>query len=85
MRVPSTAEIQKLAIRAFKAIDDSGLWDDRLLLERSTERLILNKINTLPGFTSIWEASDVSDRELFDRLIEPAFQWNHEINEFDKL
>jgi D-alanine-D-alanine ligase len=51
--------------------------------ERKTERLIVNGIDTLPGFTSIsmypklWDASGVSYSELLERLIELAFQWHH--------
>ncbi len=79
-----TAEIQRLAIRAFQAIDGSGLARVDFFLERSTGRLILNEINTMPGFTSIsmypklWEASGVSYSELIDKLIELAFERHRE-------
>jgi D-alanine-D-alanine ligase len=49
-----------------------------MLLEKETERLYLNEINTIPGFTSIsmypklWEASGLPYTELMDRLIELA-------------
>ncbi|MEW6733985.1 MAG: D-alanine--D-alanine ligase [Acidobacteriota bacterium] len=71
----SIAEMQQLAIQAFQAIDGSGLARVDFFLERDTDRLILNEINTLPGFTSIsmypklWEASGISYSELIDRLI----------------
>src|SRR5262249_57534181 len=74
-----TAEIQQLAIRAFQAIDGSGLARVDFFLERATDRLIVNEINTLPGFTSIsmypklWEVSGISYGQLIDRLIELAF------------
>lgn len=76
----TTAEIQRLAIRAFQAIDGSGLARVDFFLERSTGNLIVNEINTMPGFTSIsmypklWEASGISYSRLIDRLIELAFE-----------
>ena len=79
-----TAEIQQLAIRAFQAIDGSGLARVDFFLERRTERLIVNEINTLPGFTSIsmypklWEASGLSYSELLERLIGLAFERHRE-------
>jgi D-alanine-D-alanine ligase len=78
------AQIQQLAIRAFQAIDGSGLARVDFFLECKTKRLIVNEINTLPGFTSIsmypklWEASGISYRELIDRLIELAFERHRE-------
>jgi D-alanine-D-alanine ligase len=48
------------------------------LLERATDRLYINEINTIPGFTSIsmypkmWEHSGIGFSELIDRLIELA-------------
>jgi D-alanine-D-alanine ligase len=47
-------------------------------LEKGTEQLYVNEVNTIPGFTSIsmypklWEASGVSGRALVTRLIELA-------------
>jgi D-alanine-D-alanine ligase len=69
------AEVQRLAIAAFKAIDGAGLSRVDFLLSRSTGALVVNEINTMPGFTTIsmyskmWEASGVSYAELVDRLI----------------
>ncbi len=79
-----TSEIQRLAIRAFQAIDGSGLARVDFFLERSTSKLIVNEINTLPGFTSIsmypklWEVSGISYSQLIDRLIELAFERHRE-------
>lgn len=79
-----TAEIQHLAIRAFQAIDGAGLARVDFFLEHGTQRLIVNEINTLPGFTSIsmypklWEASDIGYSQLIDRLIELAFERHRE-------
>lgn len=74
----TTEAVRKMAVEAFKAIDGAGMARVDFLLERSTGRLILNEINTIPGFTSIsmypklWEASGVSYPNLMDRLIDLA-------------
>jgi D-alanine-D-alanine ligase len=72
--------IQRDAIRAFQAIDASGLARVDFFVERKTNRVIINEINTMPGFTSIsmypklWEASGISYSELIDRLIQLAIE-----------
>ncbi|NBO64701.1 MAG: D-alanine--D-alanine ligase [Acidobacteria bacterium] len=72
--------IQGDAIRAFQAIDGSGLARVDFFLERGTDRLLINEINTMPGFTSIsmypklWEATGIPYGSLIDRLIELAFE-----------
>jgi D-alanine-D-alanine ligase len=69
-------EVQEMAMAAFKAIDCSGLGRVDFLLDPKTEKLYLNEINTMPGFTSIsmypklWEASGIKYPELIDRLIQ---------------
>lgn len=71
-------EVQRLAVAAFQAVEGSGLARVDFFLEDSTGRLLLNEINTLPGFTSIsmypklWEASGLGYADLIDRLIELA-------------
>jgi D-alanine-D-alanine ligase len=70
--------IQHDAITAFKAIDGSGLARVDFFIERG--RVIINEINTMPGFTSIsmfpklWAASGITYAKLIDRLIELAFE-----------
>lgn len=70
--------VQHLAIEAFKAIDGSGMARADFFLERKSGRVILNELNTIPGFTKIsmypklWEASGISYSELIDRLIQLA-------------
>jgi D-alanine-D-alanine ligase len=69
-------EVQRVAITAFRAIDASGLARVDFFLDRETDRLYLNEINTMPGFTEIsmypklWEASGVSFAELVTRIAE---------------
>ncbi len=72
--------IQRDAVKAFRAIDGSGLARVDFFVERETNRVIINEINTMPGFTSIsmyakmWEASGISYAELIDRLIALAIE-----------
>jgi D-alanine-D-alanine ligase len=72
-------EAQSMAVEAFKAIDGAGMGRVDFLLEKGTDRLYMNEINTIPGFTKIsmypklWEASDLPYSQLLDRLIELAF------------
>lgn len=68
--------VRKLAIKAFKAIDGRGLA--RVDFFVTEEKIYLNEINTMPGFTNIsmyaklWEASGISYVQLVDKLIELA-------------
>jgi D-alanine-D-alanine ligase len=72
-----TEEVQALAIRAFQVIDGSGLARVDFLLSGDGE-LLLNEINTMPGFTHasmfprLWEASGLALPALVHRLIELA-------------
>jgi D-alanine-D-alanine ligase len=70
------ADVQRLSIAAFRAIDAAGLARVDFLLARDTGALYVNEINTMPGFTTIsmyskmWEASGVGYSALVDRLIQ---------------
>jgi D-alanine-D-alanine ligase len=71
-----TKKVQTLAVRAFKAVDCSGLARVDFLMDAKTRKIYLNEINTMPGFTSIsmypklWAASGLAYSELIDRLIQ---------------
>jgi D-alanine-D-alanine ligase len=75
-----TAQIQQLAVRAFKAVDAAGMARVDFFLDRESNELFLNELNTIPGFTKIsmypklWEASGIPYPALVDRLIELAVQ-----------
>ena len=68
-------EIRKLAVKAFKAIDGKGLSRVDFFIENETNKIYINEINTMPGFTKIsmypklFEAVGISYSELLDRLI----------------
>ena len=67
-------KVRKLAIAAFRALGCEGLARIDFFL-REDGRLVVNEVNTLPGFTNIsmypkvFEAMGVSYSELVDRLI----------------
>src|ERR1700686_5108249 len=75
-----TKKVQDLAVDAFKAVDCSGLARVDFLMDPKTEKIYLNEINTMPGFTSIsmypklWAASGLAYPELIDRLIQLALE-----------
>ena len=68
-------KVQELAVRAFQAVDCSGLARVDFLMDPKTRKLFVNEINTMPGFTAIsmypklWAASGLSYPDLIDRLI----------------
>ena len=70
------AEVQRLAIAAFLAVDCAGMARVDFLMEPKAGKIYVNEINTIPGFTSIsmypklWAASGISYPELIDRLIQ---------------
>lgn len=71
-------KIRKSAIKAFKAVNGSGLSRVDFFIENETNRIIINEINTLPGFTNIsmypklFEAVGIQYNELLDKIIELA-------------
>lgn len=76
-------KIRKYAIKAFKALDCSGLSRVDFFLKDGGEVLI-NEINTMPGFTEIsmypklWEATGMSYQNLIEKLIELASERHRE-------
>lgn len=73
-----TKKVQEFAVRAFKAIEAWGYARVDFFL--TEEKLYVNEINTIPGFTSIsmfpklWEVSGISYTELIRKLIELGFE-----------
>ena len=76
--------IRRMAIDAFQAIDGAGLARVDFLLERETDAVFLNEVNTLPGFTAgsmypkLWAASGLPYPALLDRLIQLAVERLHD-------
>ena len=69
-------EIRDLSIKAFKAIDGKGLSRVDFFVENKTNKIYINEINTMPGFTTIsmypklFEQIGISYTEILDKLIE---------------
>jgi len=76
---PTTARVQELALHAFQVLCCDGMARVDMFL-RSDGAVLVNEINTIPGFTRIsmypklWEATGVSYTRLVDRLIELALE-----------
>jgi D-alanine-D-alanine ligase len=81
-RLPKTVvkNIQRVAITAYRTLDCSGMARVDFLVVKKTNRIFLNEINTIPGFTSIsmypklWEATGLPYSQLLDRLIALALE-----------
>lgn len=75
-----TEELRRLAVECYRAVECEGMARVDFLLESATDKLYINEINTIPGFTSIsmyprmWEHSGLSYPRLIDRLIELALE-----------
>ena len=68
-------KIRELSVRAFKAIDGAGLSRVDFFVRYDNGEIVLNEINTMPGFTNIsmypklWDAAGLGYSELLDELI----------------
>ena len=73
-------EVRRVARVAFEAVDAAGMARVDFFLERGTDRLLLNEINTIPGFTptsvyaELWAASGLPYEDLLERLIALALE-----------
>ena len=73
-------KIRSIAVKAFEAVDAKGLARVDFFVEEKSNTIILNEINTMPGFTQIsmypklWEASGITYTDLLDELIQLAMQ-----------
>jgi D-alanine-D-alanine ligase len=75
-----SGEVRRLAVEAFRVAGISGMARVDFFLERGTGRVLVNELNTLPGFTAIsmypklWEASGLPLPGLLDELIRLAIE-----------
>ncbi len=73
-------EVRRLAVEVFRVAGISGMARADFFLERGTGRVLVNELNTLPGFTAIsmypklWEASGLPLPKLLDELIRLALE-----------
>ena len=76
--------VQQMAVAAFRAVDCAGLARVDFLMDPKSEKIYVNEINTMPGFTAIsmypklWAASGVNYRQLIDRLIKLGVERHEE-------
>jgi D-alanine-D-alanine ligase len=74
------AEIQEMAIAAFRALDLAGMARIDFFMDRRSDQIYINEVNTIPGFTAIsmyprlWQGSGMPLDELVDRLIGLALE-----------
>ncbi|MGH9348465.1 MAG: D-alanine--D-alanine ligase family protein [Vicinamibacterales bacterium] len=74
------AEVRRLSIAAFRAVDGAGMSRVDFLMDGATGVLYLSEVNTIPGFTTIsmypklWEASGLAYPDLVARLIALALE-----------
>ncbi len=75
-----TEKLREMAVTAFKAIDGSGLARVDFFLRYDNGMLLVNEINTLPGFTEtsgfpkMWEGTGKPFSEVIDNLIVLAIE-----------
>ena len=80
-------DVRNMALRAFKAIDGSGLSRVDFFLDRKTGQFLINEINTFPGFTiysmypKLWEVTGVPYDQLLERLIQLALERHEDKNQ----
>lgn len=73
-------QVRRLAIEAFRTIDAAGLARVDFFYDEGNDRVLLNEINTMPGFTAtsmyamMWQAVGLSYGALVDRLITLAIE-----------
>ena len=78
--VETADQIRSYAVRAYQLIDCAGMARVDFFVEKNTNKVYLNELNTIPGFTKIsmypklWEASGLPYAKLVDRLIELALE-----------
>lgn len=74
------AEIQEMAIAAFRALDLAGMARIDFFMDRNTDQIYINEVNAIPGFTAIsmyprlWQGSGMPLDELVDRLVGLALE-----------
>jgi len=73
-------KVREIALCAFEAIDAAGMARVDFFVTKKDNKIYLNEINTIPGFTSVsmyprlWEASGISYSDLIDQLIQLALE-----------
>lgn len=86
LRKSVARSVRHIAVRAYQVLNCAGMARVDFFVTRKTQRIYLNEINTIPGFTAIsmypklWEASGISYSALLDRLITLALERHRQKN-----
>ena len=78
--------MQALAVQAFQVLECACFARVDFFVTRDTQNVLVNEINTIPGFTPIsmypklWQASGLPYSQLIDRLLQLAVERWHERN-----
>lgn len=73
-------QVRKMAISVYQLLDCTGLARVDFFVEKETDRILVNEVNTMPGFTQIsmypkmWDVTGLPYEKLIDRLIELAIE-----------
>ena len=76
----TTDRIREMAVKAYSAIDGEGYARVDCFIDKKTDSIYLNEINTIPGFTKysmfplLWEAAGVKYHETIERIIELGYE-----------
>lgn len=74
--------IQKLALKTFKVLGCSGIIRIDFMIDKDTDRIYVNEVNTIPGSLSfhLWKATGIEYSNLLDKMIELSLKRNREEN-----
>ena len=78
--VATARAIQDFAVKVFRLLECDGMARVDLFLESGTGSLVLNEVNTIPGFTPIsmypkmWEVSGLAYKDLISELVTLALK-----------
>ena len=73
-------ELRALAIKAYQAIDGEGFARVDFFIDRDTEKIYLNEINTIPGFTCrsmfplLWQHEGLKPAEIIERIVDSGYE-----------
>ncbi len=79
-------EVKSIALKAYKALDCCGYARVDFFLQNTTNKVIINEINTIPGFTKysmfpcLWESAGLPYGKLIERIIELGYERHNDKN-----
>ncbi|MDG2333094.1 MAG: D-alanine--D-alanine ligase [Myxococcota bacterium] len=85
-----SARLREMATEAFRALDAAGMARVDFLIDRASDEIYINELNSLPGFTDVsmyaqlWQATGLPMNELLDRLVDLALKRNQRRRGFQR-